>query len=156
VDPEQLSHRRRQTQIIVDLGRIRSAADRWVEQALSAHELHRITPAQANVLMVLFNARRPLTGAELARELGISEVTVSRFLKRMEAAEWVERQPDPEDGRRRLVRPTPTARQALPRFIAVSNTLLDTAFAGLDPEQVQHLAGLVAGVRQTLEQAAAP
>jgi len=152
-DRPQLARRRRQTQIIVDLARVRAAADRWVEESLAAHGLDDITPAQANVLMVLVNARKPLTGAELARELGITEVTVSRFLKRMASAGWVERQRDPADARRLLVRPTDQAREALPRFIRVSNHLLDAAFAELGPEQVDELARQLSRIRERLEAA---
>lgn len=153
MDSAELARRRRQTQIIVDLARIRSAADRWVEDALVRHELRDITPAQANLLMVLFNARRPLTGAELARALGISEVTVSRFLKKMDAAGWVQRARDTEDARRVLVRPTGKAREALPRFILLTNTLLDTTFGPLPASEVDRLAELLTEIREALSAA---
>lgn len=151
MDRPDLSVRRQQTRILLDLSRIGHAADRRVEALLAAHDLQNITPAQANTLMVLVNARRPLTGAEVARELGVSDVTVSRFLKTMEKAGWVARERDPADARRILVRPTAQAREALPRFIAVSNTLLDAAFDGLDAGAVEALAATVAALRERLD-----
>jgi DNA-binding MarR family transcriptional regulator len=151
VDRPDLERRRRQTRILLDLARVGNAADRLVEGLLAEHDLPRITPAQANALMVLFNARRPLTGAEIARELGISEVTVSRFVRAMRDAGWVERERDPDDARRLLVRPTAQARAALPRFIAVSNTLLDTAFADLDEAACERMAVALEGIRARLD-----
>jgi len=151
VDRPDLEARRRQTRVLLDLARVGHAADRLVEGLLADHDLPRITPAQANALMVLFNARRPLTGAEIARSLGLSEVTVSRFLRAMREAGWVERERDPADARRLLVRPTAKARDALPRFIAVSNALLDTAFAGLSDEQIAHVAQALTSIRDQLD-----
>ena len=77
--------------------------------------------------MVLFQGREPLTARELSRRMGYSGVTVSRFVKALAQAGWLERSPDPTDGRAYLLTPTAKARDALPRFIGVSNALLDDA-----------------------------
>ena len=56
-----------------------------------------VTPQQAAVLMVLFQARRPLTARELAEHQGVSQPTVGRFIKALEQQGWVTRDADPND-----------------------------------------------------------
>lgn len=142
--------RRLQTEALLDLNRIRLLSERRVEALLLEHDLQDITPAQANALMVLFQARTPLPAARLAEELAVSEVTVGRFLRALEASGWVERWRDPSDSRRVLVRPSERARRALPRFIAVSNAVLDQAFGCFDQESIEEIAVRVAMVRHNL------
>jgi DNA-binding MarR family transcriptional regulator len=146
-----LALRRAQTQLLVDLARLRHASEARVERLLREEGLTDITPAQANALLVLVNARSPLTAARLAEALSISEVTVGRFVRALEAGGWVERRPDPDDSRARRLVPTEKTRERLPAFIRVSNALLDRAFAGVDREEVLRLAALLAGVRDRLD-----
>ncbi len=140
-----LAVRRAQTALFLELSRIQAVAQRRTAELTAAQGIEGITPAQANVLMVVFQARAPITARALARTLGFAEPTVSRLVKALEAAGWVARTPDPSDGRARLIAATAQARAALPQFIAVSNALLDEAFAGLDAAAVE---GLFAGVRR--------
>ena len=51
---------------------------------------------------------------------------------------------------RMLVRPTRKAYRALPRFIAVSNALLDEAFAGFTPAEVGHIAAATERLRRNI------
>ncbi len=151
-DRDELALRRVQTQIVLDLQRLRNATERRIGELLVVQELTPITPAQANALMVLVNAREPLTGADLARRLGLSEVTVGRFVKALVDGEWVAREKDPEDGRRLLLTPTGKTREALPRFVAVSNRMLDEVFAGWSAGDVEDLGVRMAQLRGRLEQ----
>lgn len=146
-----LEQRRLQTQALVDLGRIARATERRVELWLAEEGLDAITPAQANALLVLFDARAPMRQAELARALSLSEVTVGRFVRALEEAGWVERARDPADSRAYQLVPTPKAREALPRFIAVSNRLLDRAFDGLDPVAIERVVRCIAAIRGNLD-----
>ncbi|MEQ1571190.1 MAG: MarR family transcriptional regulator [Myxococcota bacterium] len=145
-----LDLRRLQTQALVDLARIRHASERLVEGWLREQGLD-ITPAQANALLVLVNARRPMSQAELARELSLSEVTVGRFVRAMEEGGWVERARAPQDARVLLLLPTPEARAMLPRFIAVSNQLVDQAFAHLSDEAIERVTRCLAAIRANLD-----
>lgn len=149
--PPDLEQRRRQTQALVDLGRIRHATERLVEGWLADEGLRDVTPAQANALLVLVNARRPLSQAELARQLSVSEVTVGRFVRALEDAGWVGRTRDPDDSRAWRIAPTSKARDALPRFIAVSNRILDTAFVGLDATAIERVASCLERIRNNLD-----
>lgn len=142
--PPKLGARRRQVDALLDLVRIQAIVESRVQALFIEQDLLGITPAQANVLMALFQAKGPLTARAIHRRLGVSEATISRFVKALEAKGWVARRRDPHDGRAMLVVATEQAYAALPRFIHVSNQLLDQAFAGLTPV---HLEQLGAGVR---------
>ncbi|MEQ1501855.1 MAG: MarR family transcriptional regulator [Myxococcota bacterium] len=150
-NPPDLERRRRQTQALVDLARIRNVSERKIEGWLAEEGLRAITPAQANALLVLVNARQPLSQVQLARALSLSEVTVGRFVRAMEDAGWVERDRDPGDARAYRIAPTARAREALPRFIAVSNRLLDEAFAGLDDASIDRVTRCIAVLRGNLD-----
>jgi DNA-binding MarR family transcriptional regulator len=145
-----LALRRDQADAFLNFSRVLRQVERRVAQLLAEHGLADVTPAQANVLMVLFQAREPLTARRLAEAMAVSQVTVGRFVHALERAGWVERRPDPTDSRALLVRPTRRAFAALPRFIAVSNTLLDEAFAGFDPAAVRRIARTVERLRDNL------
>lgn len=139
-DAESLALRRLEAQAYLNLLRIQRELERKVAELFVDEGLQDVTPPQANVLMVLFQERRPLRARTLARSMGLAEVTVGRFVKALEAQGWVDRAPDPEDSRAMLVRPTRKAYRALPRFIAVSNALLDLAFAGFTPTDIRRIA----------------
>ncbi len=146
-----IATRRCQTTAMLRLGRVHALVERRVRTLFEQAGLADITPAQSNVLMLLFNARRPLTAREITHEIGLSEPTVSRFLKALEAAGWVHRTPDPQDARARLVAPTDRAREALPRFIEVSNALLDEVFAGFDHDELSVLRGAIERITENLD-----
>lgn len=142
--PPKLDARRRQIDALLDLVRIQAIVESRVQALFREQDLLGITPAQANVLMALFQAKGPLTARAIHRRLGVSEATISRFVKALEGNGWVARERDPNDGRALLVVATEQAYAALPRFIHVSNQLLDEAFTDIPPAQ---LAVLGAGVR---------
>lgn len=146
-----LELRRLQTQALVDLGRILHTSERHIGGWLAEEGLEAVTPAQANALLVLINARRPLSQADLAHQMSLSEVTVGRFVRALEDAGWIERTRDPDDSRAWRIAPTPKARDALPRFIAVSNRLLDAAFAGLDAKAIERVTRCLATIRANLD-----
>lgn len=147
-----LSLRRIQTGILLDLQRIRQSIEARVEQMLRDHDLQ-VTPAQANVLMALVEAREPRTARQLAQDLRVSDVTMGRFVRALEGGGWIARRRDPNDSRAILVRPTAKAREALPRFIAVSNALADGSFAGFGRDEVEQFGRMMHTVRANLEDA---
>lgn len=153
-----LAQRRRQAQAYLDLTRIHRVIERRSAELLAEQDLRDVTPAQAGALMVLFQARAPLRARALAAELGLSEVTVGRFVHALHDAGWVRRDPDPDDSRAMLLAPTPKAYRALPRFIAVSNALLDEAFAGFSAAEVDRVAKTTERLRRNIlgEPARAP
>jgi len=147
-----LELRRTQAETLLDLNRIRHASERRAERMLQEIGLQGITPAQSNVLMLLFQERKPMTASRLADGMGLSVVTVGRFIKALDQEGWVTRERDPSDSRAILVAPSDKAAAALPRFIEVSNRLLDTAFADFSPAQIAQIGVVTARVRANLEQ----
>ena len=142
--------RRKQTEAWLNLFRIGRAMIRQTEALFAEEGLSGVTPAQAGVLMVLFQERRAMHASELSEVLDLTEVTVSRFVGTLEREGWIQRRPDPNDARARLIEITDRARDALPRFVRVSNQLLDNSFAGFSREALRQLAGAVDQVRRNV------
>lgn len=151
IDPEErqveLETRRLQTEVLLEFSRIAGLVERRVQAGFADQGLA-ITPAQSRVLMILFQAREPLSQRVISRRMGLAEVTVGRFVKAMEEGGWVDRERDPEDRRCWRVRPTAKAREALPRFIAVSNEVLDALFEDLSPAALAHLHDTLKALRR--------
>lgn len=145
-----LALRRLQADAYLDLTRIQREIERRAAALLEEQGLRDVTPAQASALMVLFGAKEPLRARTLAMRLGLSEVTVGRFVHALHDAGWVRRDPDPDDSRAMLVVPTPKAYRALPRFIEVSNALLDEAFAGFSADEVERVAKTTERLRRNI------
>ena len=145
-----IARRRMQAEAYLNLSRIQREIERRTQDLLATEDLREVTPAQAGALMVLFQAKRPLRARELASLLVLSEVTVGRFVHALHEAGWVRRDPDPADSRAVLVAPTPKAYRALPRFIAVSNALLDEAFSGFSAAEIATIAGTTERLRRNI------
>jgi DNA-binding MarR family transcriptional regulator len=150
LEREQIALRRRQTEVMLAFSRVNQLILKRSGELLGDRGFQTITPSQANALIVLFNARRPMNARELARELAVSEVTVSRFLRKMEEEGWVERTPDPADGRSMLLRTTAYARSRFLDLAEVSNALLDSIFGGLAHADLDRLASVVQRVQSNL------
>lgn len=147
---QDLSLRVLQTETFLEFARLAAIQHQRLRELFLRAELGEITPQQSRALMVLFQAREPLTARELSQRMGLSEVTISRFVKALRNAGWVERQQDPNDKRAFLLTPTPKARDAFPRFIRVSNDLLDEIFDGFSREDIESLAEVVGRIRANL------
>jgi DNA-binding MarR family transcriptional regulator len=145
-----IAARRKQADTALELSRINREMERRVQQLLADEKLEGVTPAQANAMMILFQEKAPMTARTLARQLNLSEVTVGRFVRSLERAGWVQRDADPNDTRAILVRPSKKAYRAFPRFLNVSNALLDVAFAGFTKKEVEALGRLVERVRMNV------
>jgi DNA-binding MarR family transcriptional regulator len=143
--------RRLQTEVHLNVARVVRRLERRVQALLAGEGLGDVTPQQGNALLILFQERRPMTARRLAQAMVLSEVTVGRFVKALEAAGWVERVRDPKDARARLLRPTERAYQMLPRFVHVANRAQDEAFAGLPEESIAALARLTSWICTNLE-----
>ena len=129
-----LARRRCQIESFLILQRLKRSVEERTQAHFRSQALVGITPAQANVLMVLFQRRRAMTAREVHDELGISEVTVSRLVSALVNNEWVSKARNPADGRAALLSPTDKARAHLGSFIQIANVLLDETFHGIDDE----------------------
>jgi DNA-binding MarR family transcriptional regulator len=145
-----IAARRKQADAALELSRINREMERRIQQLLALERLEDVTPAQANAMMILFQEKAPMTARQIAREMNLSEVTVGRFVRSLEGAGWVKRDADPKDTRAILIRPSAKAYRAFPRFLNVSNALLDVAFAGFTKKEVEALGRLVERVRMNV------
>ncbi|MET9232756.1 MarR family transcriptional regulator [Lentzea sp. NPDC003310] len=88
-----------------------------------------ITQAQARVLMRVGPDGTRLT--ELAEAAQVTKQTAGFLVDQLEKAGYVERVPDPSDGRARLVRVTDKAQEAVP--------VADAEMARIEAEWEQHI-----------------
>lgn len=145
-----LSIRRHQIDSFIVLQRLHSAVERRTKTHFTAQNISNITPSQANVLMVLFQRRRAMTAREMHRELGVSEVTISRLVSALVDNGWVEKEVNPQDRRATLLAPTHKAREHLSGFINVANALLDDTFSGLDAGTLKTLNRAILRIEENL------
>jgi DNA-binding MarR family transcriptional regulator len=93
------------------------AMEARVFAGLAAAGFDDFTPAQARVFQRLAPQGSRLT--ELAAQAGLTKQTVGFLVDQLERAGYVERVPDPRDGRARLVRIAERGRRAIPVAAAV-------------------------------------
>jgi len=96
------------------LGLLLTRLGRLNEQFLAEHHRrHDTTSAEAAVLLLLANAPEPaISPTVIAERIVQTSGGLTATLKRLEARGWVERRPDPDDGRGRLVALTDEGRPA--------------------------------------------
>lgn len=58
-----------------------------------------LPPTQAAVLRMLSEAPQGLRASQMAQRLGVSAASLSDSLKALQARQWIQRQPDPDDAR---------------------------------------------------------
>ena len=150
-DAQPLALRRLQTDTLLELSRCLTSQDTHVRNRLESDGLTGITAQQSRVLLILFHARKALTARELANRMGVSEVTMSRFVQALRRGQWIRRSKNPDDGRSFLLLPTDKARRALPAFVTVSNTVLDTLFDGFSDTEIRTFNALVSRIRTNLD-----
>lgn len=125
--------------------------ERRLAVMLESEKLENVTPAQANALMILFQEKGPLTARQLAAQMNLSEVTVGRFVRALESANWVVRKSHPSDSRAILISPSRKAYRAFQRFLRVSNGLLEEAFSGFAKKEVEQMVRMLEHVRGNLD-----
>ncbi|RUQ74474.1 MarR family transcriptional regulator [Azospirillum doebereinerae] len=108
-----------------------------------------LTRAQWNVIAMLFR-NEGINQAGLADLLEVEPITLCRQIDRMEEAGWVERHPDPNDRRARLLRLTGKAHAILEQGRAVAAEVYAEALAGMPPDAEAQLGALLAQVRNNL------
>ena len=106
-----------------------------------------VTRAQWNVLFKL--TRRPgLRQVELADLLELEPITLCRIIDRLEEAELVERVRDPDDRRAWRLHVTKKAQPLVEKLQAIGADLVEQAFAGIDPKDIETTRKVLAQVRE--------
>jgi MarR family transcriptional regulator, lower aerobic nicotinate degradation pathway regulator len=117
------------------LGRLGREARRQFTQVLSAWDLH---PSHYGILLLL-EAIGQASQQHLAQTLTIDRANMVTLLDTLEEREFIERQADPLDRRRHVVKLTASGQEALQQ-IRQARAKVDAAFfAGLDNEEQETL-----------------
>jgi MarR family transcriptional regulator for hemolysin len=125
-----VSRRREFAFLVHDVARLlRTLADQRV-RALN------MTRAQWAVLSRL-ELREGLKQSELADDLDLKPITLTRLVDRLAAHGLVERRPDPSDRRVKRLYLTPAARPVVERLAQLGEALMAEVLAGLDERTVE-------------------
>ena len=146
-----MSHRSQNREIlftISDVGRLlRTYADQKARR-------HGMTRAQWAVLLRL-ERREGLKQSDLAEDLDIQPITLTRLVDRLCDNGLIERRPDPNDRRAKRLYLTAAARPLLDRIAAQVEELAETVLAGLDTNAVGVMLTQLGLARENLKHAIA-
>lgn len=117
------------------LGRLGREARRQFTQVLSAWELH---PSHYGILLLL-EAIGQASQQHLAQSLTIDRANMVALLDVLEQRGFIERQTDPLDRRRHVVKLTEVGQVALQQIRQARKAVDEAFFAGLDNEEQQTL-----------------
>jgi DNA-binding MarR family transcriptional regulator len=98
--------------------------------------------ASVPVLRMLADAEEPLRLGELATRLAVEAPHVTRQVQRLERTGFVERVPDPADGRAQLVRLTMEGREAVEAIRAVGRRWMSEALMDWEADDRRRLTEL--------------
>ena len=105
------------------------------------------TPAQGGVLFVL-NKTDGATMGELALVLDLGPPAVSGLVQRMEALDWVQRRPCPQDARTQRVWLRPAGRELVPALHQALARINERVTAGFSDTELQVVARWLRHVQQ--------
>jgi len=108
-----------------------------------------LTRAQCQVLSRLA-LNEGINQSGLAELLELEPISLARCLDRMEQSGWVERRPDPDDRRARLLYMTEKARPLFDSVVALALRVRAEALVGLGEEEREHLLDMLQHVRTNL------
>ena len=108
-----------------------------------------ITFRQFEVLAWL-SRDRELSQTDLAERMRIEAPTLVGVLDRMERDGWIQRVPDENDRRRKLVRPTDRVVPAWAQMVACGETVRARATQGLREEQLSGLRQVLAAICENM------
>lgn len=133
------------TFVIADLARLMRAE---FERRIAGERLG-VTPSEARVLAHLGRSG-PMRQTQLAERLSIAPMSLTGFLDRLEAAELVQRRPDPGDRRAKQVRLAPNAAPLLADIARIAAEIRALALAPIDPADRERFQTLATVMRDAL------
>jgi MarR family transcriptional regulator for hemolysin len=92
----------------------------------------------------------PLSQSELADRLSITPATTVRLVDRMERDGWVVRRTNSEDGRVKRLVPTEKAAKAWDDVSQAARALLDQAYRGVHPSEIETVKRVLEHIRRNL------
>jgi MarR family transcriptional regulator, transcriptional regulator for hemolysin len=102
------------------------------------------------VLMQLHRRGGKLGQGDLARRLGIESPTLVPLLDDLERKQWIRRESDPDDARRKTVVLTPRGAKQIPALEALSVELRHTMMCDMQQDEIETLALLLSRVRDNM------
>lgn len=102
-------------------------------------------------VLVSLKERKTLSQAELARIAQVEQPSMAQLLARMERDGLVERVPDPDDKRSRLISLTPLATRRLPKAKAVMDAHAQQVLDGFSAEDIAQLMALLTRLNANVE-----
>ena len=102
-------------------------------------------------VLVSLKERKALSQAELARIAQVEQPSMAQLLARMERDGLVERVPDPDDKRSRLISLTPLATRRLPKAKAVMDAHAQQVLEGFSAEDIAQLTALLTRLNANVE-----
>ncbi|MDM0088034.1 MULTISPECIES: MarR family transcriptional regulator [unclassified Variovorax] len=102
-------------------------------------------------VLVSLKERKTLSQAELARIAQVEQPSMAQLLARMERDGLVERVPDPDDKRSRLISLTPLATRRLPKAKAVMDAHAQQVLEGFSAEDMAQLMALLTRLNANVE-----
>lgn len=130
--------------LVADVGRL--SGKRFDELSRSALDL---TRAQYRALAYL-SYHGEMNQACLADLMEVAPISAGRLLDRMEEGGWIERRPNPEDRRERMVRMTGKADQALDAAREVGDVVTGQALSGFTEAEVEQFLEFLQRARANL------
>jgi DNA-binding MarR family transcriptional regulator len=130
-------------QLLAQICRLKHARVQALLETLGLYE------GQPSMLRALWS-QEGLTHTDLAKRLRVQPATITKMIKRMEKAGFVERRPDPQDERVSRVYLTEAGRAVQADVRDVWHTLEKEAFAYLTEEQRAQLRHLLLQIRDNL------
>ena len=118
-----------------------------MERKLKGSNISNVQFRALNQLM----ARGPMSQNQLNEILVITSATGTRLFDRMERDGWVVRQPDPTDGRVKLLVPTEKAKNIWDEIEHLGRELIEGSVAGIDPEDLELVKRTLGRIRANLE-----
>lgn len=109
----------------------------------------------ASVAKAEFLNQDPLSQANLAEQMDMEPITLSRHVDRMEESGLIERRPHPSDRRAYRLFLTDAARPLVERFRTMSSGVLDGAFAGITAKEIGIVTDVLTRVRANIVEAPA-
>jgi DNA-binding MarR family transcriptional regulator len=94
-----------------------------------------------------------LSQCELAERMSIEAPTLVGVLDRMERGGWIQRVPDAQDRRKKLIRPTGQVSSLWTQMVEGADRVTERAVKGLSAEEVDRLRETLAAIRQNLSAA---
>nr|WP_246330638.1 MarR family transcriptional regulator [Saccharopolyspora hordei] len=115
---------------------------RNLSTTVAAHVHPDLDPASYSLLLMIDDAG-PLRGMDVADRTGLDKSTVSRQIATLVDLDLLERVPDPDDGRARLIQLSELGRERLAQVRAERSKHLHGQFANWSTQDLKDLARLL-------------